>query len=141
MDPAGQRTAAQKGEQQKQMPGGAHRLVDQTVGFFVPDEHLSLRIETQLPSQLESDDSQVDYRARAVAILFVQCELHARSDRFVEIGLLRLGIGQARCFLFEIVYIRSESPEQFSVGALQIGCILIPLLSVEDNLAAVGVFH
>ena len=48
-------------------PGRPHRLVDQAVGFLVPDEALRGGIEPERPAEADGDLGQVDERAGAVA--------------------------------------------------------------------------
>ena len=102
-----------------QMPGRAHRLVDQPVGLIVADEALRDRIEPERPAQPHRDLGQVDDGAGPVGVFLVEGELPPRPDGLGEIGQLRLGIGKRGGFVLEVGDVGPESPEELSRRALR----------------------
>src|SRR5262245_49359319 len=77
-----------------QMPGRAHGLARQTVGFFVADKFFANRVEAELAPGADGQVGEVDEGDGAVGGFGVAAGAAAGLDRFAESNQgLRLGQG------------------------------------------------
>ena len=106
-----------------------------------PTKQLRLRVEAQRPAELDRDLPQVDERAGAVAVPLVEGEPPPRAHGLGEVRDPRLGVRQRRDLLLEARDVGPEAPEDLPLRALEERRVLVAVLPVEHDRAAVGVLH
>ena len=71
-------------------PGGAHGLVGEAIGLRIVDELHGDWIEIELAAEPDGGVRKMDENIGTIAVYFVEAELLACADGYVEIADLRL---------------------------------------------------
>ena len=118
-----------------------HGLVDEAVGLLVADEALLLRVEAERPAELDGDLARLTSVQERWPFLSLRANRRRVRTDSAKSATWGSGSGSAATFSSKCGMSDSEAPEDLPLRALEERRVLVAVLPVEDDRAAVGVLH